>query len=133
MHVGSVGSERSRSLAEGPARFVTDKTLLLSESGKHEQRVQQGAKSTLFWSPAGDVESKYLVNRPGDASRSGPIQRRHCRSSRGLRPRGRANVSDMRRTGGSIASRAPHSFLISHVELNSQSGRSEQEGREQIT
>ena len=31
--VGSVGSERGRSLAERPGRFVTDKTLLLPESG----------------------------------------------------------------------------------------------------
>ena len=33
IEIGSVGSERSRSLAGRLARFVTDKTLLLSESG----------------------------------------------------------------------------------------------------
>jgi hypothetical protein len=36
-----------------------------TSSGSNKVRGPQ-----LFWSPAGDVESKYLVNRPGDASRS---------------------------------------------------------------
>jgi len=34
MPIESVGSDRSRSLAESCGRFITDKTLLLSESGK---------------------------------------------------------------------------------------------------
>jgi len=33
IEIGSVGSERSRWLAGGLAHFVTDKTLLLSDSG----------------------------------------------------------------------------------------------------
>jgi len=33
VYIGSVGSERGRSLAERSARFIADKTLLLSESG----------------------------------------------------------------------------------------------------
>ena len=33
MRVGSVGSERGQPSTEGPAHFITDKTLLLPESG----------------------------------------------------------------------------------------------------
>ena len=43
IEIGSVGSERSRSLARRLARFVTDKTLLLSESGNPGKSPQKNS------------------------------------------------------------------------------------------
>ena len=49
MNIGSVGSGRCRSLAGRLIRFVTDKTLLLSESGMAStQRTEGGLISAVF-------------------------------------------------------------------------------------